>query len=283
MIPTQVTEWLAQNQYGHVVAERPVAGGCINNGGILKTESGVSFFLKRNPSAPLDMFQREVDGLTCLQTENGPRVPAVYCFGQDFLLLEDLKPGPRTPTYWQDFGQQLASLHAKSSSTFGFSADNYIGSTPQPNPKMENGFDFFAQHRLIYLAQKNWERQLLDRSGYLAVEKLAARLPELIPEQPASLLHGDLWSGNALTDADGNPAIIDPAAYYGWAEAELAMTTLFGVFPKIFFEAYEAAQPLEPGYAARFPIYNLYHLLNHLFIFGRGYLGQVKAILKMFA
>jgi fructosamine-3-kinase len=114
------------------------------------------------------------------------------------------------------------------------------------------------------------------------VENLTAQLKDLIPVEPASLLHGDLWSGNAITNSQGGPAIIDPAAHYGWAEAELAMTTLFGAFPNAFYQAYEEVRPLEPGYYARFPLYNLYHLLNHLNIFGRGYLGQVQAILRRF-
>lgn len=117
----------------------------------------------------------------------------------------------------------------------------------------------------------------------MRVEKLCDRLPELIPEQPASLIHGDLWSGNAMFDSRGQPAIIDPAAHYGWAEAELAMTTLFGSFPDVFYRAYQEARPLEPDFRERFPIYNLYHLLNHVNLFGGGYLGQSLSILRRYA
>ena len=114
------------------------------------------------------------------------------------------------------------------------------------------------------------------------VRRLVERLPELVPWQPSSLLHGDLWTGNAMSDEKGAPAIIDPAAHYGWAEAELAMTTLFDSFPREFYRAYEEVRPLEKGYRDRFDIYNLYHLLNHLNLFGRSYLGQVRAILRRY-
>ena len=115
------------------------------------------------------------------------------------------------------------------------------------------------------------------------VERLASRLAELIPEQPASLIHGDLWSGNLIVDSAGMPVLIDPAVYFGWAEAELAMTDLFGGFPKIFYHAYEQVRPLEPGYWERFPIYNLYHLINHLNLFGTGYRAQVLNILARYS
>ncbi len=130
------------------------------------------------------------------------------------------------------------------------------------------------------MAQK---RNLLGKSEMREVESIVNRLETLVPSQPASILHGDLWSGNAITDSAGNPAIIDPAVYYGWAEADLAMTALFGAFPSSFYQAYEEIRPLKTGYHNRFPIYNLYHLLNHLNIFGRGYLGQVQATLRRYS
>ncbi len=108
------------------------------------------------------------------------------------------------------------------------------------------------------------------------------QLPELIPEQPASLIHGDLWSGNLISDNGGKPALIDPAVYYGWAEADLAMTELFGRYPEEFFKAYAEINPLEKGYRSRFPLYNIYHLLNHLNLFGKGYLSQIRSILDRY-
>jgi len=282
MIPKAVENWLSENQFGAVVDTRPVGGGCMNNGMVIQTDGGESFFLKVNPAAPADMFLKEVTGLKTLNIPLGPTVPTPYSHGADFLLMEDLKPAPRKRNYWASFGRQLAELHNQTAQWFGFFEDNYIGSTPQPNDETEDGYEFYAQQRLLYQANLANQRGYLGQQERKQIESVAAQLRVLIPEQPPSLLHGDLWSGNATTDSGGNPAIIDPAVHYGWAEAELAMTALFGAFPGEFYRAYEEIRPLEPGYKSRFPIYNLYHLLNHLNIFGRGYLGQVIAILRKY-
>lgn len=282
VIPQQVQAWLEANGCGALLSSRSLGGGCINNAACLLTKNGGSFFLKTNARAPADMFAREAEGLRALRVAGGPRLPEPYLFGDDFLLLEDLQPAPRRPGYWQDFGRELAALHAHTLMRYGFEHDNYIGSTPQPNPWTEDGFVFFAQSRLSFQAQLAGRRGGLSQREVAQVERLAQRLPELLPAQPASLVHGDLWGGNAITDAAGNPALIDPAAHYGWAEAELAMTTLFGAFPQVFYQSYVDARPLQPGYWERFPIYNLYHLLNHLNLFGAGYRGEVLAIVRRF-
>jgi fructosamine-3-kinase len=279
MIPEAVQEWLVLKQFGEIISQQPVGGGCINNGMVLKTSTGDSFFLKTNPAAPTDMFEREAQGLDAVNVPGGPVIPKPYFYGVDFLLMEDLAPAPRSAHYWEDFGRSLATLHNQRGVQFGFEADNYIGSTPQPNPWTEDGFEFFSQSRLLYLANLASEKRLLSQHDREKVLTLTSRLRSLVPEQPPSLLHGDLWSGNAMTNPHGDPAMIDPAVHYGWAEAELAMTSLFGSFPTRFYHAYEQLHPLEPGYQDRFPIYNLYHLLNHLVLFGRGYLGQVQSIL----
>jgi protein-ribulosamine 3-kinase len=281
-VPLQVHLYLSENGYGELLSSKSVGGGCINNGARLDTSVGVRFFLKTNQNAPVDMFAREAEGLQALQIPQGPRVPAVYLCGEQFILLEDLAPAGRIRDYWQVFGRQLAALHNHTGLLYGFDKDNYIGSTPQPNKWMEDGYRFFAEQRLIYQARLAYSRGLLGISDVEQVEHLAAHLPQLIPAQPPSLIHGDLWSGNATSDKDGNPAIIDPAAHYGWAEAELAMTALFGAFPDEFYRAYQEVRSLEGDYRGRFPIYNLYHLLNHLNLFGSGYLGQVLGILRRY-
>lgn len=280
MIPQSIELWFAQNNYGCVISTRPVGGGCINHGTIVETDSGETFFLKTNPHAPAEMFARETDGLEALRTEDGPTVPFPLLCGADFLLMEDLKPAPRQMDYWPELGRRLAALHQHTNPQFGFAHNNYIGSTPQPNPWMKDGFAFFAEQRLSFQTQLARDSGLLNASDQTRMEKLITRLPKLIPEQPASLIHGDLWSGNALADSRGAPAMIDPAAHYGWAEAELAMTALFGAFPEDFYRAYEEARPLEAGYRNRFSLYNLYHLLNHVNLFGRSYLEQIQVILR---
>lgn len=274
--------WLEEEDYGAVQHQERVGGGCINHGSTLRTEDGTRFFLKTNPSAPEDMFAREAEGLKALASSGGPRYPKVYLVGEAFLLIEDLQPASRTIDYWETLGGQLARQHASHSEKFGFGHDNYLGSTPQPNAWMEDGYEFFAERRLGFQARLGRDNGLLSKDEARQVEALAARLPELVPAQPAALLHGDLWGGNAISDAAGRPALIDPAAYYGWPEAELGMTQLFGGFEPSFYAAYTAVQPLQPGWRERLGIYNLYHLLNHLNLFGRSYHGRVTAILRRF-
>lgn len=282
MIPEAVRNYLRENGSGEVVSVRSVGGGCINHGARLATTSGLTYFLKTNDGAPVEMFAREAEGLDELRIAGGPRLPQPYLYASDFLLLEDLDPGTRRRDYWEVFGRQMGTLHQHRGPLFGFTHDNFIGSTPQPNQWMQDGHTFFGEQRLLYQARLAQRRGLLGQVEVRQVERLTTRLPELIPAQPASLIHGDLWTGNALADRDGNPAIIDPAAHYGWAEAELAMTALFGSFPESFYQAYQEIRPLETGFWKRFPIYNLYHLLNHLNLFGSGYYGQVISILSRF-
>ncbi len=282
MIPNAVAAWLQDRGYGAVVGELPVAGGCINNGERLQTKSGESFFLKTNTSAPNDMFAREAEGLTELRKANGPRSPKTYLWAEEFLLMEDLDPAPRAADYWENLGRQLAQLHQNTNARFGFAHNNYLGSTPQPNKWAADGYEFFAEQRLGFQARLARDNGGLTTSEAAAVERLAARLPELVPLQPASLIHGDLWGGNAVSDAAGQPALIDPAAYYGWAEAELGMTMLFGGFAEEFYRAYAENRPPEKGWRGRLDIYNLYHLLNHLNLFGNGYHEQVMRVLRRF-
>lgn len=281
-LPQAVLDWCRQNGHGEVTAIHPVGGGCINNGMRLDAASGHTFFMKWNPSAPPDMFEREAEGLRALNLPDGPRVPEAFLSGETFLVLEDLAPARPQKGYWEAFGRRLAALHTHHGPSFGFEHDNYLGSTPQPNAWEEDGYAFFAERRLRFQAQLALHRRLIDRPEAQRVDALADRLSALIPEQPPSMIHGDLWSGNAISDAIGAPAMIDPAAHYGWAEAELGMTALFGGFPETFYAAYEEARPLAPGWRGRLPIYNLYHLLNHLNLFGRSYSPQVRSVLNRY-
>ncbi len=279
-IPPAVLEWLEIQGYGCIVSVKNVGGGCINNGANLKTETGRSFFIKTNSRAPVNLFVCEAEGLRALRKAGGPGIPEVFLCGEDFLLMEDLAPAPPKTGFWGLFGRQLAVLHTFTSPRFGFHQDNYIGSTPQPNPWTGDGYVFFAEHRLLFQANLAFKQQLFGPGELKKVERLTTRLPSLIPSQPASLIHGDLWSGNAISNASGEPALIDPATHFGWAEAELAMTGLFGGFGQDFYLEYNDVRPLEPGWRQRFEIYNLYHLLNHLNIFGNTYLSQVMLILN---
>ena len=283
VVPEAVVQWLLDNGAGAVADTRFAEGGCISSGRSLITSSGERFFLKTNPRVPGDFFRAEANGLEALRSAGGVRVPEAHLFGADFILLEDLLPAPLASDYWQRLGEGLATLHTYTAEHFGFKEDNYIGSTAQPNPHYSSGHDFFCDQRLNFQTKLAFDRGLLDQEDVKRVKSITHSLASLVPEQPASMLHGDLWSGNAISDAQGGPAIIDPAAYYGWAEADLAMTDLFGRFPEPFYASYTGVRPLETGFRSRFPIYNLYHLLNHLNLFGVGYLSQVRGILSRFS
>jgi protein-ribulosamine 3-kinase len=284
MFPTQLTNFIAQQGWGKITAAQPLGGGCINEARLLTTSSGPRLFLKQNHNIPPDMFPREADGLRELaQPQGAPRAPLVFLEDANFLLLEYLFPEPAHPRRWQVFGAELATLHLHTAPQFGFHADNYIGATPQPNTPQSDGFAFFAEHRLMFQAALARDNRYFSNAEIRQIERLCQQLPELIPAQPASLLHGDLWSGNIHTGPGGLACLIDPAVYYGWAEADLAMAHLFGSLPPEFYEAYQSTRPLDPGYRARFELYNLYHLLNHLNLFGAGYFHQVKAILACYA
>lgn len=282
MIPERVGDWLLDNNYGPVRSSQSVSGGSINNALILETESEVTFFLKTNQNAPPDMFTREAEGLRALAVPDGPTVPKPYLHAGNFILMQDLQPAARRDDYWAEFGRKVAALHNHTHVKFGFEHDNYIGSTPQPNPWTEDGYAFFAEHRLTFQTQLAVNNGLIGRQDARRIELLTSRLSQIVPGQPASLIHGDMWGGNAMTDQGGGPAIIDPGVHYGWAEADLAMTTLFGSFSEDFYQAYRDVRPLEPGAAGRFPLYNLYHLLNHLNLFGGGYLNQVLAVVRRY-
>jgi len=283
LIPPDVRQWLTEQGEGEELSLEGVGGGCIHQASRLRTAAGGSYFLKTNPDPPPGIFSAEAAGLRALQVPEGPKAPDVILVGEKFLLLEDLQPGPRRGDFWSVYGRQLAQVHRQSSPRFGFDEDTFIGASPQLNGWMENGLDFFRERRLAPQIRWARDRGLLSSADLRSCQKLLDRLGDILPEQPAVLLHGDLWSGNLITDHAGNPALIDPAVYYGWAEADLAMTDLFGRYPDSFFDVYLESNPLQSGFRERFPLYNLYHLLNHLNLFGRSYLPRVSEVLRKFS
>ena len=283
---------LLEQTWGEPVAIASVqsaGGGCINQTQVLTLKGGRRVFLKYNPHPPPQMFPAEARGLEQLgRAPGGPRVPSVIALQpaspSRFLILEYLDSGPPGPGFAERFGRALAALHKVTAPCFGLDHDNFIGSTPQINTQEADGLVFFRDHRLGY-------QQALARSGRrlpASVDKKLDRLREQLDrflnlrEEPPALLHGDLWSGNYFPGPDGAPVIFDPAVYFGPREADLAMTELFGRLPQRFYDAYQEAWPLPPGYEDRKPLYNLYHLLNHLNLFGGSYLGSVERILKTY-
>lgn len=263
----------------------PSSGGCINHGGRLETSVG-NFFLKWNLLADFPgMLDAESRGLALLRRSNSVNVPPViYSSSTDdhqFLLLGYIGPAPRAPDYWMKLGEDLAALHRNRAPLFGLDHDNYIGSLPQRNSQNSSWIDFFVTHRLE--AQLSLASGKIDLSVRRQFDRLISRLDSLLVLEPPSLLHGDLWSGNVMTNEAGNPSFIDPAVYYGNREVDLAMTQLFGGFDSDFLEGYHASFPLAKGFRERFDIYNLYPLLVHVNLFGGAYLSQVKQTLNQLA
>lgn len=267
-----------------------VSGGCIADSRKLVMNSGRVFFLKQVRDGNLGTFESEVRGLEELRKAGAVLVPEVVAHGLDYMLLEWIEEGKESAdSCMEELGFQFAKLHHFSGEIFGFPEDNYLGDSPQSNSPSKNGSinwpTFYVENRLQFQAS------LAVKNGYTnpelqnLLELLYNKIPELLSgtEDKPSLLHGDLWSGNYLIDKNGRSWLIDPAVYYGHREADLAMTSLFGGFSKTFYSAYESAFPLAPGYAEREPLYQLYHLLNHLNLFGTGYYRQVISILKRFA
>lgn len=270
-----------------VVDRQRVSGGDINRAYRLELSSGECVFLKCNRVGLLGMFNAEARGLEALRATGTIGVPEPLAIGTDgndaFLIMEYLSPAPHRSDYWEIFGRELAMLHrAKCGPSFGFSTDNYIGSTPQQNAPMDSWVAFFRKRRLIPQMKLAWG--LLDDRTRRNLTSITDRLDDLLPE-PAfpSLIHGDLWSGNAVCGPDGKAWILDPAAYVGHFEAELAMTELFGGFPERFYRAYNEVNPIDNGYSTRRDLYNLYHLLNHLNLFGLPYLSNVSSIANRYA
>lgn len=279
----KVEFWLAENDYGHIVRQEPVDGGCINNASRLHLDKGRTLFLKYSDKAPDNMFLTEVEGLEALRQADALRIPKVIHAEEDFLILEDLGQGEPVQDYWEQLGKGLAKIHETQGQQYGFFTDNYCGSTRQVNDLTFNGFEFFAAYRILTLATAAAQRGLLEADDVIALDSIAMNLSSWIPIQAAVLIHGDLWSGNVHCDQFGQPALIDPAPYWGWAEAELAMTKLFGGFPDRFYDSYAEHGDLESDWLERAPLYNLYHLLNHLLLFGESYLPQIRSITDRFA
>lgn len=268
---------------------RTESGGCINQAFVLEFKDHSFAFCKTGSSAP-DMYEKEARGLKEIKDSKAIRVPEVICAHKNFLLLEFIPQQSAGSNTLTDLGHAIAKMHKHSSDHFGFNEDNFIGSTPQKNtPPFEYSLGqkcwtkFYFEYRLLYqieLAQKNGfaTSELMH-----SFESLHGKLDSIISDdEPPCLLHGDLWGGNYITTKGGEPCLIDPAVYYGHREAELAMTSLFGGFGSGFYQAYEEQFPLQPEWKYRQKIYQLYHLLNHLNIFGQGYYGQVLSAIRFY-
>lgn len=278
----QLAAWLSEKTHSpfHIENATAVQGGCIHKTYVVEG-GGQSFFVKINAASKHDVFESEADGLDALTMAGAIRAPRPLGCGQigdqSFLAMERLRFGSSDTGGWAKMGQQLAALHRCTGEAFGWARDNYIGASPQANRRSDDWVEFFREQRLRpqFAMARSQGFQLANEA------RLLDALPTLLdghrPEP--SLLHGDLWSGNAGFLEDGQPVVFDPASYFGDRETDLAFSEFFGGFPADFYEAYKAAWPLPAGYAQRKELYNLYHVLNHANLFGGGYARQAQQMI----
>lgn len=262
---------------------RLVAAGNINQGIFVGTSLG-QFFLKTNFESSVDIFHKEAAGLRLLRDNTSIKIPEVMAFGreqdQNFLLMEWIESGRNIPLYWDNLGEGLAELHMATQKHFGLHQDNYIASLPQNNQSEQDWCSFFVSKRLEPLLGKALYEGIIDRAFAKKFQSIYPKLESIFPKERPSLIHGDLWSGNVISDAAGNPVLIDPAVYFGHREMDIAFSKLFGGFSERFYQRYDEVFPLEPDFAERESIYNLYPLLVHLLLFGASYLPPIEKTVR---
>ena len=266
-----------------VERQQSLAGGSINAAFLLTADNAQSYFVKTNRCGQMAMFEAEAQGLQAIASSETIRVPGVVCYGENqfnsYIVLEYLDMAGRANQ--QMLGEQLAAMHRCSAKQYGWFRDNTIGATLQPNDWTEKWLDFWRKHRL------GFQLQLAAQKGYGGeLQKLGETLLQVMPKLFAgreirpSMLHGDLWGGNVAGLKDASPVIFDPAFYYGDRETDLAMTYVFGGFDPAFYASYQNAYPLDEGFAVRKTFYNIYHIINHLNLFGGGYREQAISMMK---
>lgn len=284
-----------------ITALRSLSGGCIHDAMDVTLSNGDRVIAKVNDAATLAAFEEEATSLRALGATHTVLVPqalaTIVHAGCAVLLMTRIDP-PASVTLgdadvmWRNFGTDLAALHMADltpelSRGYGFTIDNHIGSTPQPNRRRDDWVEFNAEQRLGHQVQLARSRDLLTANESSSIESVIARLDRFLPRTPRpALLHGDLWSGNALPTARGTSAtcaVIDPASYIGDALADIAMMQLFGGFHPACFAAWSDRIGVNLASAesrARLAVYQLYHMLNHVNIFGRGYVGQAMSLAR---
>lgn len=260
-----------------IESDSPLGGGCINHASRLSTSEG-TFFLKWNSQCAPDVFIRESESLRELSKADNPyvKIPDVILVNEPdatpgFILLEYLEPAPEGVAGLRNLGRGLATIHNLSADNFGFYHNTYCGDTMQNNRWNSSWIDFFGQQRLGHMVNLIRQKRGMDAGSLKVYERLIEKLPELIPPgSKPTLIHGDLWSGNYLFTAKG-PALIDPASYYADREMEMGIMTMFGGFSQAFWDGYNETDPLPSDWKERNLLYQIYHILNHDYIFGGGY------------
>ncbi len=272
-----------------ILSDERVSGGDIGKSYRVCLEHGLTIFVKCYPHTPSGMAESEVEGLRWLAGGSSPyspnqqtlRIAAPRAVGNDWLALEWIESASPCPDYAHVLGRGLAALHAQPVEIFGHAEDNWLAGLPQDNTPTEGWSEFYGERRLRPLVRRAFDESILPRGVAVALEQLIEELPIRVgDDEPPAPLHGDLWSGNVMTDDRGLPCLIDPAVYAGHREVDLAMMRLFGGFPEATFDAYHEAYPLSEGWATRVPLYQLYPLLVHVNLFGPSYVSQLEAAVR---
>ncbi len=260
---------------------RAVRGGDINDAWVVHCGE-TRVFVKSRRDAPADTFAAEAQGLRWLARAHAVRIPEVLAYGEDppFLALELFEPARRGRHHDEALGRGLATMHRTAPGGFGLDHPNYIAVLPQDNDGADDWPTFYWERRLEPLLRRARDKGLADEALGRDFDRLATALPDRCgPTEPPARLHGDLWSGNLLTDDQGGPVLVDPAVYGGHREIDLAMMRLFGGFAPRVFAAYDEAWPLAPQWQQRVPLYQLYPLLVHVNLFGASYLDSLRRAL----
>lgn len=279
-----LTKYFGENV--DVLSHSHIGGGSINAALKVETNKG-TFFVKHNSKHLYPaMFEKEARGLKLLRDTGAIEVPEAVTFGDieedSFLVLHYIESGIKTRNFWDEFAKNLAALHRNTSEKFGLDHDNYIGSLKQLNYWENTWADFFREQRLEVQIKMARDSSLINKNIISAFERFYSRINEIFPDEPPSLIHGDLWSGNFMVGEKGEPIIIDPAVYYGHREMDLAMSQLFGGFSNDFYTSYNKYFALEKGWQKRMDYCNLYPLLVHVNLFGGSYVASVKSIISRF-
>ncbi len=286
MLPPAIQTRLFSETGIQLAGARSISGGDINQAALLTAHDGKQYFIKYNRGAyAAEMLRTEALGLRALGAPGVIAVPRLVAQGNTpegwaWLMLEYIAPGHRSRTFWENFGRSLAALHRYNAGQYGFDHDNFIGSLLQANPRYDAWSEFYAEARLCPQMRTAIERGLLNATDERRLNALCSRLPSICPGEPPALIHGDLWGGNFLCNERSMPVLIDPAACFAHREMDLAMSRLFGGFDPVFYESYQSAWPLVPGFEERMEVYQLYYLLVHVNLFGGGYVSPARGILE---
>lgn len=265
-----------------VVATAPVAGGDISTATRLRLSDGTTALMKTLPHAPEGFFAAEAAGLRWLSAAadlGGVAVPEVLGADEECVIIRWVEPGKSSVDVAAALGRELAATHAAGAASYGADSDGFVGRLPLPNKPADSWAEFYAVRRLLPYLRLARDRGAATPEHAAAIEAVVPRLAALVPEEPPARLHGDLWNGNVLWGLDGRAWLIDPAAYGGHREVDLAMLALFGLphLPRVL-DAYAEAAPLADGWEDRVGLHQLFPLLVHACHFGGGYAGRAAEI-----